>query len=1182
MKIADPQLAERYELRRRIGSGGMGDVYEALDRDTGEVVALKTLVRADADTLFRFKREFRALQSTAHPNLVSLRELVRDGEQWFFTMELVKGSHFLEYTRGDHGRLRDGLGQLVVGLRALHQAGLIHRDIKPSNVMVTDEGRVVLLDFGLVTPLDPAGQSRQGHAVGTVEYMAPEQAVGRTIGESADWYSIGVMLYEALTGQMPHAGHALQILIDKQQVVPAPVQQRAPDAPPDLAALCDDLLRIEPATRPTGREIVSRLGVVDGEPVRDSTRSFRSASGVFVGREREQGELAASRERATDRAVVHLVVGESGIGKSELMSHFVRSIADADPDALVLHGRCYERESVPYKALDGVADGLAQHLSGLTPAEVAGLLPPRAALLVRLFPVFLRNDSIASAPFVDEGGDPQEQRRRMFRALRGLLSRVTERRRVVITIDDLQWADADSFLLLRELLRGPNSVPVLVLATARPSGPHAEPIEARLDGLVVARTDLGPLSEDECRVLAEQLAPTGLGAIDIARVSREVGGHPMFLQEILRHLDVSGAPTSTLDDALLARAARLRPDAHTLLEVVCVAGAPIGAEVAAAASRLDPTALGRAAASLRVAGLVRELHRGRGLALEPYHDRVREAVQGRLSTPARRDLHARLAAALEGSGEARDPQLLLRHFRLAELPDRAARYAEEAALRSLDAHAFDQAAELWRNALELVPRSVDDRRRLLIRLGEALIAAGRGAEAAEVHLEAAVGADRATRLDCQRHAAEQLLISGRITRGVAALEEVLGEVGEGVPATPRRALASLLRHRLQLRLRGFRFTERHRREIADAELLKLELLRGAAHGLALVDSIRGADFQTRHLLLALKIGHRTDIAQAVLTEAIYQSTHGNIVWAQKLRERGLAIGGEHLDLAAQTMAHGARATIAYFSGDARGCIEHMALAEASARQVLGQNWQVSTCKLFTMYALRFIGDYNEMRRRYHQYHAEAVEKGDLYLDSSMRRVCVPMWLADDAPAEAARELERATWVPDTASYHVQHFHELIARGEIALYTGEPADRARLADGFARLGGSMLLRIASIRTQHAYLRGRLAIVADDLRQAERHARELAKVDNPVAQVWALLVRAGVAVAGGDRALAAEILDEAEAGAVAAEMLLTTAAVRRRLAELRDLPELEAAATVDMDALGIRAPGRMTALLVPFGP
>ncbi|HTM22745.1 MAG TPA: protein kinase, partial [Kofleriaceae bacterium] len=849
MIVAGQTLAERFELQRRIGSGGMGEVFAAFDRDRGELVALKTLVRADADTLARFKREFRALQTTAHPNLVSLRELIRDGEHWFFTMELVEGRHFLEYVRGraaacDDRRLRDALRQLASGLIALHASGLVHRDIKPSNVMVTAEGRVVILDFGLVTQVDPAGQSSATGPVGTVEYMAPEQAVGRGISEAADWYSVGVMLYEALTGKVPHVGHALQILVAKQQVEPAPVEAHAPDAPDDLRQLCAQLLRIEPRARPAGADIARRLGLdAASSPPGRSISRVSSLGGVFVGRERELAELARAAERARDQPVIHLVAGESGIGKSELVARFVRDLAGFDAETLALAGRCYERESVPYKAFDGIADGMAQYLSELTDGEARALLPPRPARLVRLFPVFQRIAAVASAPAQrEEPGEPLELRRRLFAALRHLLAGLTHGQQVIVSIDDLQWADADSFLLLRELLRGPEAPPLLVLGTVRGDGAVADAVAAQLEGLVVQRTALGPLNEDEIRVLAERLVPDA-ARLDLARIAREAGGHPMFLQEILRHLDASaaGAPSATLDDALWARVEQLHADARAVLEVVCIAGAPIAHEVAGLACRLDATAVARAAAALRVASLVREVQRGRMLALEPYHDRVREAVGGRLADAAR-TLHERVAAAIETGPEPRDPQLLLRNFVLAGLPERAARYAEEAAQRSEHAHAFDQAAELWHTALDLVPRARDDQRRLQLALGQALINAGRGAEAAEHFLAAAVDADRPTRLECHRHAAEQLIISGRIAPGMAALEALLAEIGVPTPKTPRRALLSLLRHRVVLRLRGLRFRERSRREIADAEILVLDVLKAAAHSLALVESIRGMDF----------------------------------------------------------------------------------------------------------------------------------------------------------------------------------------------------------------------------------------------------------------------------------------------------------------------------------------------------
>src|SRR5262245_22752817 len=173
----------RFEVRGSLGSGGMGTVYRALDRRLGREVALKTLRNVTGRDLYRFKREFRSLADLVHPNLVTLHELHTNGDEWFFTMELVEGKTLIEHVRPsardtptatpgsqdatgvlvaaprtrqdvvdaplDVARLRAVLPGLVEGVMALHAGGKLHRDLKPSNAMVTRDGRVVLLDFGL-------------------------------------------------------------------------------------------------------------------------------------------------------------------------------------------------------------------------------------------------------------------------------------------------------------------------------------------------------------------------------------------------------------------------------------------------------------------------------------------------------------------------------------------------------------------------------------------------------------------------------------------------------------------------------------------------------------------------------------------------------------------------------------------------------------------------------------------------------------------------------------------------------------------------------------------------------------------------------------------------------------------------------------------------------------------------
>ena len=342
-----------YQILGELGHGGMGIVFRAFDRKREELVALKTLQRLDAAALYRLKQEFRTLAEVTHPNLVGLYELISSGHQCSIAMELIEGEHFLAYIRsgqperqGDNSRSSqeelgieqsvngadDGLGrpsyseryalsppqydrlratlrQLAQGISVLHAHGKLHRDIKPSNVMVTREGRVVILDFDLAADLDFDGlhQSTEQHVTGTIAYMAPEQAASRAQSPATDWYSVGVMLYEALTGQLPFTGSPIQVLIDKQQREPNAPAEIAHGVPDDLNQLCIDLLRQSPKSRPTGEEVMQRLGkspsVSDAPPSRHSVTTHKAA---FVGRETQLAELIAALQGQVQKARQYL------------------------------------------------------------------------------------------------------------------------------------------------------------------------------------------------------------------------------------------------------------------------------------------------------------------------------------------------------------------------------------------------------------------------------------------------------------------------------------------------------------------------------------------------------------------------------------------------------------------------------------------------------------------------------------------------------------------------------------------------------------------------------------------------------------------------------------------------------------------------------------------------------------
>ena len=265
---------KRFTVVRRLGAGGMGVVYAVHDVLRDETIALKTLLRARPAGVSRLKQEFRSLADVAHPNLVCLHELVVEAEHCFFTMELVDGLSVSEYVRApmadaggpgmvnpraDPDRVRSVLRQVAAGLSALHQKGKLHRDIKPSNIMVRPDGRVVILDFGLTIDVMPGALLSDDRMAGTPAYLAPEQHAGAAPSEASDWYTVGVTLYEAVTGRLPFGGSWQELSVHKSHSDPPPLASIAPGVPDDLNEICLGLLCRDPGQRLSAREALVRL-----------------------------------------------------------------------------------------------------------------------------------------------------------------------------------------------------------------------------------------------------------------------------------------------------------------------------------------------------------------------------------------------------------------------------------------------------------------------------------------------------------------------------------------------------------------------------------------------------------------------------------------------------------------------------------------------------------------------------------------------------------------------------------------------------------------------------------------------------------------------------------------------------------------------------------------------------------
>lgn len=1256
---------ERFSIIRRLGSGSFGVVYLAYDQERHTQVALKTLHRIahteDAEALYRFKREFRSLADVTHPNLVALYELISDGEEWFFTMELVRGVSFTDFVfeRGikerknsdtteqntetleiidaptlfsdidtvmttdqeralqafpniqtqvtaniispNYERLRRCLRQLAEGVCALHAYNRLHRDIKPSNVMVTLDGRVVILDFGLVTELISKKGEDSGIFAGTPTHMSPEQAAGWDVSEASDWYSVGVILYEALTNQLPFTGSFFQILKKKQVSDPPAPIDLLPETPIDLNNLCMALLQRDPIFRPTGLEILNRLrgvtGTLQAPSLIKSVPKRSEQSMPMIGREKHLAALQKAYQYVVngDPVLVYLH-GSSGMGKSMLARRFFDDLEQSDKDLVVLSGRCYEQESVPYKAFDSLIDALSQYLKTLSLAEAEDLMPRDVQALARLFPVLLQVDAVANARRkVLEIPDSQELRRRAFTALRELLARLSDKKTLVLYIDDLQWGDVDSAALLAEILRPPHPPALMLLASYRSEDVDTSP---PLRTLLALRTNqeiadiiemvevvVGELSNDDALILALELLGENRDILSAFAdvIVEEAGGSPFFIDELVRyspagrytdssklreaglltpsgHLKTGGLGITTLDNVLQSRIKQLPDTARRLLEVIAVAGQPVDRQVAKKTAELgneEQSAL----ALLRTNHFVRVRDLATSDELETYHDRIRETIVNSLPRENLQNYHLKLALELEKIGSI-DAELLANHFSKAGSVKEAAQYMSTAASQAYEALAFDHAARLYRQAIELEPTSSSEIYALRRRLGNALANAGRSAEAAQSFLTAAnETTDTAETIGLQRAAAEQLLISGHMDEGFAVLRSFLGRVGIDLPETPRQTATSLLFKRAKIWLRGLKFKERNESEIPQDELIRIDTCWAGSIGLGIVDTILGADFQARHMLLALNAGEPYRIVRALAMEIAYSGTGGSAS-----KERTAEYVNAARDLASKINHPHAIGLImltsgiaAFLEGRWKDAADFTAQAEALLREhCTGTTWEIDNTFFFRLRTFFWLGDIPSIFNELPVYLKDAQERGDLFAETNLRtRVSYVAELALDEPERAFQDIQDSLSRWSQQKFHIQHYLGLIGLVDTALYQSNWSLAEEIFNRqWPAVNASMLMRIQHLYIESLYARARIALtksitahnVKALLNEAEQNARLLEKETPLYSQVLALIVRAAVAFQRKDYQRAIKLLLAGEEHAQSSDMKLILAALKYRRGKL----------------------------------
>jgi eukaryotic-like serine/threonine-protein kinase len=376
-------LADRYKATELLGAGSFAETYLGTDQQDGQSVAIKVLrphLASDSNTLTRFEREARATSEIFHPNVVRTLDYNVADDPPFMVMEYVAGSDLkaLIHERGTFSP-PDAVTiavQILAGLDAIHQFGMIHRDVKPHNVLIDEEHGARLCDFSIVRALDQTGLTRTGVALGTASYMAPEQASGKEVTPAADLYATGIIMFEMLTGQVPFSGNdPLEVLYQQVHKDPPSLREINPAVPDWLEAITLRAMSKNPEDRyESANSMIQALN--SGNGVEDATRQMDP---VLLAAQAATAAMPAAPARARPPQRPQRRVAPAPAPSSKRSSRWLRTPAILLAALLVVGlavGAIYAlgtgddpSEDEPSTIVDEPADDVAPDQDEIEPAE---------------------------------------------------------------------------------------------------------------------------------------------------------------------------------------------------------------------------------------------------------------------------------------------------------------------------------------------------------------------------------------------------------------------------------------------------------------------------------------------------------------------------------------------------------------------------------------------------------------------------------------------------------------------------------------------------------------------------------------------------------------------------------------------------------------------------------------------